>query len=200
MCVGMVGVGVGGFVIVCVLWCVCVRVRVCPLRARTDSSSSYITPTTTAALPSSPSSPHLPHRPPHPSTHIQPTAQPPNAQTNEQVIENEFGLVGIDQDLLQGPSSELTLAAPAPKEEAEVVLLPNGCLCCKVGGLVGMGWRCVCVWVCGRVCVDGWVSGWVAVWLCVLFGVCVGGGGMEKGDDGWDWVRASLPGLHVHGC
>lgn len=37
----------------------------------------------------------------------------------------------VDQDLLQGPSSELNLAAPAPKSEADVVLLPNGCLCCK---------------------------------------------------------------------
>lgn len=55
--------------------------------------------------------------------------------------------MGVDPLLLQGPSSELSLAAPAPKTEAEVVLLPNGCLCCKVRS-------------------NGcWVGGWVAAWV-----------------------------------
>lgn len=40
--------------------------------------------------------------------------------------------------MLLGPSSELNVAAPAPKEEADVVLLPNGCLCCKVRCLWGV--------------------------------------------------------------
>ncbi|EWM23567.1 Cobalamin (vitamin B12) biosynthesis CobW [Nannochloropsis gaditana] len=54
------------------------------------------------------------------------------------VIENEFGAVSIDDALLpsppspasSAPSSPSSLRARAP-EEAQVVLMPNGCLCCR---------------------------------------------------------------------
>lgn len=71
----------------------------------------------------------------HPTTHTRTTAHHLYTTQHEnnpnQVIENEFGDVGVDQDLLLGPSAELSVAAPA---SSEVVLLPSGCLCCKARG------------------------------------------------------------------
>ncbi|CAM9276161.1 unnamed protein product, partial [Chrysoparadoxa australica] len=43
------------------------------------------------------------------------------------VIENEVGEIGIDNQLLVGGAAQQNLAT-------EVVLMPNGCLCCRVRG------------------------------------------------------------------
>jgi hypothetical protein len=43
------------------------------------------------------------------------------------VIENEVGEVGIDQDILRGGNR-------LEREVREVILMPNGCLCCRVRG------------------------------------------------------------------
>jgi G3E family GTPase len=41
------------------------------------------------------------------------------------IIENEVGEVGVDQDLLEGRIE---------RNGTEVILMPNGCLCCRVRG------------------------------------------------------------------
>lgn len=42
------------------------------------------------------------------------------------VLENEFGAVGVDKLLID--------AASVQREAADVVLMPNGCMCCRVRG------------------------------------------------------------------
>jgi hypothetical protein len=54
------------------------------------------------------------------------------------VIENEVGEVGIDQDILR-ESNRLQ------RDVAEVILMPNGCLCCRVRGDLVQALKKICL-------------------------------------------------------